>query len=225
MDTPAQFPTTHGPASPTEFRFTSVVLKPVHYVGVPCRNCGSMVRYKCNGRCVACLTASNYAPHVKARKREWERRKAEKKRLIPLELRAEEMRRTREAVKARRWKHKDRWNSNKRSAPPEKKIVWNLRTRVWKALKLNQATKSETTLSLIGCSVEELRCYIASLFRPGMSWENYGQWELDHKRPCASFDLTDPNQQKICFHYSNLQPLWRTENRVKNKRILTVLPA
>jgi hypothetical protein len=47
-----------------------------------------------------------------------------------------------------------------------------------------------------------------------MTWENWALdgWHIDHIRPCCSFDLTDPEQQKKCFHYSNLQPLWAEEN-------------
>lgn len=50
-----------------------------------------------------------------------------------------------------------------------------------------------------------------------MTWENYGVhgWHIDHIRPCKSFDLTDPEQQKECFHYTNLQPLWWWENLEK----------
>jgi hypothetical protein len=49
-------------------------------------------------------------------------------------------------------------------------------------------------------------------FLPEMNWDNYGAWHIDHIRPCASFDLTDPEQQKQCFHYTNLQPLWAADN-------------
>jgi len=68
---------------------------------------------------------------------------------------------------------------------------------------------------LLGCSPVELKAHFESLFLPGMSWGNRGinGWEIDHIKPCASFDLTDPAQQALCFHYTNLRPLWRFDNQ------------
>jgi len=64
--------------------------------------------------------------------------------------------------------------------------------------------------------LEEFRIYIRGQFQPGMGWENYGHvWELDHIVPCAKFDLTDPEQQKICFRWDNFQPLYVVDNRKK----------
>ena len=53
-----------------------------------------------------------------------------------------------------------------------------------------------------------------------MSWDNWSikGWHIDHIRPCSSFDLSDPTQQKECFHYTNLQPLWASENLKKNNK-------
>jgi hypothetical protein len=51
-----------------------------------------------------------------------------------------------------------------------------------------------------------------------MTWENFGKWEIDHKVACWRFDLNDPTQQWVCFHYTNLQPLWFADNRQKNYR-------
>ena len=53
-----------------------------------------------------------------------------------------------------------------------------------------------------------------------MTWDNHGLWEIDHKIPCDAFDLTNPEEQKKCFHYTNLQPLIKQENRTKSNRIV-----
>lgn len=82
------------------------------------------------------------------------------------------------------------------------KLVSNLRRRVLHAL--NGESKSDHTLNLIGCSIDELKIYLEEKFTEGMSWDNYGQWHIDHIRPCCSFDLSDPEQQKECFNYKNL---------------------
>jgi hypothetical protein len=63
----------------------------------------------------------------------------------------------------------------------------------------------------LGSTIEECRLYLESQFKPEMTWENHGEvWEIDHIIPCSSFDLTDTEQQKQCFHYSNTQPLFKT---------------
>ncbi len=76
--------------------------------------------------------------------------------------------------------------------------------------------KSEATAKLIGCSWQHLRKWLEFWMQPGMTWENYGEWHVDHKKPCAKFDLIDPEQQRQCFHYTNLQPLWAEENLRKS---------
>ena len=108
-------------------------------------------------------------------------------------------------------KQKERYNQDSHY-----KLTKNLRSRFWHALK--KATKSISIIELTGCSLEELKAHLESQFTEGMSWENHGEWHIDHIRPCASFDLTDPEQQKLCFHYSNLQPLWAVDNLKKSDK-------
>ena len=96
------------------------------------------------------------------------------------------------------------------------KVLSNLRSRLWHAVKGN--TKSEPTLKLLGCTVEHLVSYLENQFTEGMNWDNYGEWHIDHIIPCASFDLHNLEQQKECFHYSNLQPLWAKENLLKSDK-------
>lgn len=100
------------------------------------------------------------------------------------------------------------------------KLKCNLRRRVNRALENN--SKSASTMELIGCSIEFLKEHLQNQFKEGMTWENYGiyGWHIDHIIPCTSFNLVDPEQQKKCFHYTNLQPLWAEENLRKGSKIL-----
>lgn len=90
------------------------------------------------------------------------------------------------------------------------KLQHNLRNRLRKALQ--GRSKSARTLELIGCDIGFLRRWLEAKFQPGMTWENYGGWHIDHIMPCASFDLSDPVQQRTCFRWTNLQPLWAADN-------------
>jgi len=99
-------------------------------------------------------------------------------------------------------------------------VATQLRNRLRNALRANGTKKDLSALELLGCSMEHFREWFELKFRPGMTWENWGEWEIDHIRPCASFDLSDPSQQRQCFEYLNLQPLWKDENRRKSARIL-----
>tara|TARA_R110002051_G_C8510145_1_gene466217 strand:+ start:146 stop:688 length:543 start_codon:yes stop_codon:yes gene_type:complete len=80
--------------------------------------------------------------------------------------------------------------------------------------------KCAPTLDLLGIpSIQWFWDYIEKQFKPGMTRQNQGTWHIDHRRPCASFDLSDPAQQKKCFHYTNLQPLWAFENMSKRDKM------
>lgn len=106
-----------------------------------------------------------------------------------------------------------------RKRNPEIALKHIVRCRVNMALRKGYK-KLRSTRESLGCSIPELKTHLENLFQPGMTWENRGEWEIDHIRPCASFDLLDPEQQKCCFHYTNLQPLWRAQNRQKSDKCL-----
>lgn len=95
---------------------------------------------------------------------------------------------------------------------PNAKMAALLRTRIYFAMKLKNSKKAYATKELLGCTIEFFKEYIESKFRPNMNWENCGKngWHFDHIKPCASFNLSDPEEQKNCFHYTNIQPLWAT---------------
>ena len=109
-----------------------------------------------------------------------------------------------------------------RDSNPNVRLRYVLRGRLWSALTKKNIKKTTSVMELTGCSIDFLKHHLESLFLEGMSWDNYGTygWHVDHILPCASFDLSDPEQQKICFHYTNLQPLWREDNLSKGARIV-----
>lgn len=98
------------------------------------------------------------------------------------------------------------------------RLVKNERNKRRRVLKKQQTSKKVSYIESLGCTTEFFKSYIESLWLPGMTWENYGKggWHIDEIRPCASFDLSDPEQYKQCFHYSNAQPLWEKDNIIKN---------
>ena len=109
----------------------------------------------------------------------------------------------------------------KRKEDPSFKIKEHLYNRLWFSLKRVGAKKSVHTLDLLGCSIEEFRLHIESQFQEGMTWENQGKdgWHLDHIIPCKYFDLSIEENQRICFNYRNLQPLWAKDNLKKSSKI------
>ena len=111
---------------------------------------------------------------------------------------------------------RNEYQRNKRKISINFKIEGNLRKRVWNALK--GVCKSARTINLLGCSIEQLKQHLENRFKLGMSWSNYGKWHIDHIIPCASFDLSKPSEQRKCFHYTNLQPLWAEDNIKKGDK-------
>ncbi len=111
--------------------------------------------------------------------------------------------------------NRERANQTQRAtrATPEGRLIHNLRNRVNKIMKRINTTKDETTLELLGCDAITVKEYIENQFTQGMSWENYGDWDVDHKRPCASYDLKITSEREAAFHFTNLQPLWSTPEK------------
>ncbi len=111
---------------------------------------------------------------------------------------------------------------NRREVDLNFKLRGNLRNRVKDVLSRGKYKKSIHTMELLGCTVDFLRNYLESRFVEGMTWDNYGGkngWQIDHIMPCASFDLSKPENQKKCFHYTNLQPLSADNNRKKHTSV------
>lgn len=128
-----------------------------------------------------------------------------------------------EKIEKRKMRIKNRMKNN-----PSAKMAQTLRCRLRAALKAQITRKSQKTFNLLGCSMEFFLKHLESLWLPGMNWANHGnhllgkepRWNVDHIRPCASFDLTKETEQKVCFHYTNLRPLWGQDNYKKRDEII-----
>jgi hypothetical protein len=107
-------------------------------------------------------------------------------------------------------------------ADPIFKLSIALRRSLADKMRLYLAQKAAPSFNLLGCSLPELARHLESLWTPGMTWDNWGRsdgcWHIDHRRPIASFNLAEAAQQRECFHYSNLQPLWCIDNLRKGAR-------
>ena len=105
---------------------------------------------------------------------------------------------------------------DRRKNDPNFKLLTILRGRIKDVLRGH--SKSDSTINVLGCTIEELWQHLEKQFQPNMTKENHGEWHVDHIIPCTSFDLTDPKQQVKCFHYTNLQPLWALDNLKKGQK-------
>ena len=202
-----------------------------------CTKCGELKAFseyhKDNHRDDGCVSSCKHcvikyrkknAESLRKRSRKYYAQNREKESLRKKEEREKHPERSKAVGKRYRLKHPKAWRNshNKRMASdPVYRLIRNLRCRTYMALKGNR--KESTTKRLLGCTAEHARKHLESQFTEGMTWDNYGThgWHVDHIMPCASFDLSDPEQQRKCFHYTNLQPLWAEDNLKKSDKILT----
>lgn len=98
---------------------------------------------------------------------------------------------------------------------PRNKIITSQRKRLRQFIK---RTGSHVHLRF-GCSSDFMRAHIQKQFTKGMTWDNYGEWHIDHIMPCAQFDLSNQMHADICFNWQNLRPLWAEENLSKSDTI------
>ena len=110
-------------------------------------------------------------------------------------------------------KRKKDFITTRRKTDVKFRLQTNLRNRFKMALK--NGYKNGSAVHDLGCSIDEFKSYISDKFQPMMSWDNYGEWQLDHVVPLSKFDLTKREQLQIALHYTNYQPMWSLENTRK----------
>lgn len=139
-------------------------------------------------------------------------REKKKKQLKDNPIYAASMRRSKKAWQDKNKGYANEYNKNRKAIDPAFKLRMYLRTRLYQTLK---GLKKTSALDLLGCSIENFKAHIAEKFKEGMSWGNHGEWELDHIKPLSLFNLVDIDEQKLAFHFTNFQPLWKLDNRTK----------
>ena len=133
---------------------------------------------------------------------------------------------------ARKWAAKNRtenskkirayqseWRKKKRATDKRFCLANNMRTAIWETIK--KVKNRKQWQKLVGYTVDDLMAHLEKLFQPGMTWENYGEWHIDHKIPVTAFNFTDPKHIDFtrCWALKNLQPMWAKENNKKYNKL------
>ena len=103
---------------------------------------------------------------------------------------------------------------NRKANDPMFKLRYNIASRIINSMKGKGFSKNTKTAQLLGCSYQEFKAHLESQFTDGMTWENQGEWHLDHVIPCSAAS----NEEELIAlqHYSNFQPMWGAENLSKS---------
>tara|TARA_B100001094_G_scaffold196438_1_gene190375 strand:- start:754 stop:1440 length:687 start_codon:yes stop_codon:yes gene_type:complete len=111
--------------------------------------------------------------------------------------------------------YENAYRKKRRKEDPAYRTKAYIRTRIWHCFNKNGVKKTAKTSELMGCTPEFLNAHLEKYFDDNMSWENRGEWHIDHVIPCCAFGATI-EEQKILHWYGNLRPMWSTDNLIKN---------
>lgn len=170
----------------------------------------------------------NKSSYQERHKRYWS---DEEKRKHKLEISRQSYIKHRDKVRARHRKNGQRPEVKERlkekhkiltATNPQYVIKRRLRFRLRHIIRAlgSDKYKTKSSMELLGCELPFFKKYIESKFKDGMCWERLSEIHLDHIKPCSRFDLTKEEEQKVCFHYTNIQPLWWRDNLSKGNRYI-----
>jgi len=116
---------------------------------------------------------------------------------------------------------KNQYHQERTKTDPIYALKRILRSRLYSALRSIGSPKTKHTLELLGCSIEDLKSHLESLFKDNMTWGNRGMhgWHIDHIIPLASAGSDIDRIYELC-HFTNLQPLWAHENLTKGDKLI-----
>ena len=158
--------------------------------------------------------ASNSGAIVK-RVSEWNKRNVERRK----EIARNWAKNFREQNREKYLSYASEWKKKKRANDPKYKVNTNMRAAIWQSL--NGKKKCERWQNAVGYSITDLQLHLERQFKEGMTWDNYGEWHIDHKMPLVSFNFKNSGdvEFKQCWSLENLQPLWAIDNLKKHAKI------
>lgn len=189
-------------------------------------------KYGLTSRCRECERARaaemRSRPEQKARQKAWRDANRDKVRETNRAYRASGYKSTEAVAK---WRKENLSHARERDAAamrhrratdPSFALLCRMRGRMRHMAK---GKAGRRTVELLGYTIEDLRKHLERQFLRGMTWENMADWEIDHIIPVAAFNISsvDDPDFKHCWALTNLRPLWTSENRAKNAKVLTLL--
>jgi membrane-associated HD superfamily phosphohydrolase len=117
---------------------------------------------------------------------------------------------------------KRNYERTRKANDPIYKLINNFRTAIYQVLKENNVQKNGHYFDILKYSPENLIEHLESKFKDNMTWDNYGEWHVDHIKPISLFQITEigDNEFMSCWSLENLQPLWGEENIRKSNKII-----
>ena len=136
------------------------------------------------------------------------------------ELKKEYRKQYYEENKDRMIKYSKQYWKNRMKTDPLFKLKERIKSRNTIAIKKQRTKKAYRTMESLGCTIEQVRNHLEKQFTSNMNWSNHGTyWHIDHIIPISYFDLEDKTEQKIAFHYGNMQPLTVSDNLTKHNTV------
>jgi predicted transcriptional regulator len=113
------------------------------------------------------------------------------------------------------------YERNRKVNDPLYKLISNFRTAIYQVLKENRVDKNQSYFDVLQYTPEQLIVHLEKQFTEGITWENYGEWHVDHKLPISSFNIQEMGDSEFmkCWSLENLQPMWGEENIRKSNKI------
>jgi len=200
----------------------------LYFTGRPCKHGHYSTRWTVGNKCCECQkghskNAANRRyrenkddPAYQAKIKEYQKKTRANPKSKEREKAYRERNRERINAQNRKNKQKESYKQKEKEyrSSPQRRLAGNLRSRLRNVIK--GKTKSGSSVKDLGCSLDFFLNYIESKWEDGMSWDNYGKgpknWSLDHITPLSYFNLEDREQFLIANHFTNLQPMWHSEN-------------